>query len=338
MWLSLGVSALVSVALAMPFDVKEQIQPITLTAYDDNFARNSMLPLSGAAYSKNPQQCLTNVFKGTLKRQIEVKCDGFKGDTCSGFTAVLPTQKAIVISFRGTDAFLQLIEEVDDGLWKAKVPFPAGGNVNLYFYNAFLDVWNGGMKDDFLSLKNQYPGYALWVTGHSLGAAMASLCAGYIVSVGYYDKNAVKLVTVGQPRIGDSTWAKWHDANVPYSVRVVHSHDVVPHLPLEDMGYSHHMTEVFFKGDMKTSSSFVVCEADESKSCSDGNLTDLSITDHLHYYEHDVSGYGEAGCTGNKVEEKKEQKQEVLKSKGQLNARKLIEAIRRKVHLKNNKH
>ncbi|CAJ0939757.1 unnamed protein product, partial [Mesorhabditis belari] len=294
MWISLGVSALVSVALAMPFDVKEQIQPITRVVYDDDLARNSMLPLAAATFSKNPQHCLTNIFKGTLKRQIEVKCDGFNGDTCSGFTAVLLTQKAIVISFRGTDAVLQLIEELEEA-FKAQVPFPAGGNVNLYFYNAFLDVWNGGMKDDFLTLKNQYPGYALWVTGHSLGAAMASLCASYIINVGYFEKNDVKLVTFGQPRTGDATWAKWHDENVPYSVRVTHSHDIVPHLPFGNMGYNHHMTEVFFPTDMKVSSTFVVCAADESDSCSAGITTGLTVNDHLHYYEHHVSGWGQAG-------------------------------------------
>lgn len=27
-----------------------------------------------------------------------------------------------------------------------------------------MAIWNGGMKDDFLSLKNQYPDYALWVS------------------------------------------------------------------------------------------------------------------------------------------------------------------------------
>ncbi|CAJ0582758.1 unnamed protein product, partial [Mesorhabditis spiculigera] len=131
---------------------------------------------------------------------------------------------------------------------------------------------------------------------------MASLAASYISATGLYEKALIRLVTLGQPRTGDAAWAKWHDTNVPYTLRITHSHDMVVHVPVELMGYSHHMSEVFFKGDMGSGATYTLCEADDSKSCSDGNLTDLSINDHLHYYDKDVSGYGEAGCTGNGAE------------------------------------
>ena len=36
------------------------------------------------------------------------------------------------------------------------------------------------MKGDFTSLLNSYPTYQVWVTGHSLGGAMAILAANYI--------------------------------------------------------------------------------------------------------------------------------------------------------------
>ncbi|VDO90153.1 unnamed protein product [Heligmosomoides polygyrus] len=35
-----------------------------------------------------------------LKRQVTVQCDGFRNDTCSGFTAVFHDKKAIVLAFR----------------------------------------------------------------------------------------------------------------------------------------------------------------------------------------------------------------------------------------------
>lgn len=40
--------------------------------------------------------------------------------------------------------------------------FPGGGHVCSYFYQAFLDLWNGGIRDDFLSAKNANPEYELW--------------------------------------------------------------------------------------------------------------------------------------------------------------------------------
>lgn len=38
-------------------------------------------------------------------------------------------------------------------------------------------MWNGGLRDDFLSLKNSYPDYEYWFTGHSLGGSLATLAA-----------------------------------------------------------------------------------------------------------------------------------------------------------------
>jgi hypothetical protein len=52
---------------------------------------------------------------------------------------------------------------VADELWDKMVKFPGGGHVGYYFYNAFMDIWTKGMKDDFLILKNAFPTAELWV-------------------------------------------------------------------------------------------------------------------------------------------------------------------------------
>ncbi|VDO11131.1 unnamed protein product [Haemonchus placei] len=79
---------------------------------------------------------------------------------------------------------------------------------------------------------------------------MASLAASYIEKVKLYDGNLIKLVTFGQPRTGDDVFAKAHDAQIPYSFRIVHGHDNIPHNPLNGFRhYRHHKSEVrhFFK-------------------------------------------------------------------------------------------
>jgi hypothetical protein len=69
--------------------------------YSETFARTKALPLSAAAYDDNPQACLTNALNGALlKRQLQVHCDASLTDTCSGFTAVSHTDRAIIIAFR----------------------------------------------------------------------------------------------------------------------------------------------------------------------------------------------------------------------------------------------
>ena len=54
------------------------------------------------------------------------------------------------------------------------------------------------------------------ITGHSMGAAMASLCAGYIAKMGFFSTNKIKLVTFGQPRVGDLAYASYIDSVVSF--------------------------------------------------------------------------------------------------------------------------
>ncbi|PIO74991.1 triacylglycerol lipase [Teladorsagia circumcincta] len=135
------------------------------------------------------------------------------------------------------------------------------------------------------------------VTGHSLGGAMASLAASYIVAAKLVPANNVELVTYGQPRTGNKDFAAAHDSQMAYSYRVTHWRDIVPHVPPEHLeGYRHHKSEAFYHNDMKAGASFKVCDADEDKNCSDGLDITVSIPDHLHYFNIDVSEYGEKGC------------------------------------------
>lgn len=136
-----------------------------LASYTDAFARNQMLALASAAYSSNPQHCLDSKFTNAkLKRQIYVKnCALLSNDVCSGYTAVLNNDKAIVISFRGTQGFFQLISEANKSVFESQMAWIAGGKVSKYFGDAFTKVWTSGMKDDFAALLAQYPGYEVWV-------------------------------------------------------------------------------------------------------------------------------------------------------------------------------
>lgn len=54
--------------------------------------------------------------------------------------------------------------------------------------------------------------------------------------------------------------------------------------------------QVWYNNDMKIGQSSVLCSSEEGKACSDRNLFDLSITDHLHYFDKYISAYGVGGC------------------------------------------
>ncbi|KAK6746648.1 hypothetical protein RB195_000116 [Necator americanus] len=266
--------------------------------YTDDIGRGKFFPLAAAAYSATPQDCISNKFRNaSLVDRFVGICDPDPYDSCAGFIALLHDDNAIVISFRGTNRFVQLLEETRLSAFHRKMSWVAGGYVSAYFHEAFLAVWNGGIGESLAKLQQIYPTYQIWVTGHSLGASMASLAASYIVTSGSINGDRVRLITYGQPRTGDFTFATVHNNQIPYSFRVVHWRDIVPHILMKDFeGYWHHKSEVFYQYGMGKGSNFTVCDADESSECSDRFYLALSIYDHLHYFDVDVSQYGSNGC------------------------------------------
>ncbi|VDM75849.1 unnamed protein product [Strongylus vulgaris] len=235
------------------------------TAYTDNFARMTMYPLSAAAYSNDPIKCAKIIDPDAKEvEQVTIYC----GDenTCSGYTAVLPSKNVIVIGFRGSKTKKQALSIVAKTIatkrcrWKADT-----GQVAKYFYDAFDGIWNSTssetrMGDNVIRLVKDYPSHDIWITGHSLGGALAALAASYIVESGIVPNgDKIRLVTFGQPKVGDRNFAnllnkrvkkinrkwfflKYQNFKIKYSFRVVHHHDLVVRIPL--FFYTHQRTEV----------------------------------------------------------------------------------------------
>lgn len=161
----------------------------------------------------------------------------------------------------GTSGFLQLVIEVGQTAFTSARDSPVGGKASSYFLDIFNKVWKNGLYEELLALKQQYPSYQLWVTGHSLGGALAALAAGSAAKEGIYPSANIRLYTYGQPRTGDVAFAKAIEQlvssvprkssrlcrlfQVPESYRVTHKQDIVPHVPPQGFfGYRHHKTEV----------------------------------------------------------------------------------------------
>ncbi|KAF8383094.1 hypothetical protein PRIPAC_72236 [Pristionchus pacificus] len=272
------------------------LQQSAAARFNEDTARSIMLPISSAAYSDKPQACLSSQLKtAKLSKQVSLKCDYFKKDTCSGFTFFDETRKVIGIAFRGTSDTSQLIAEITDTIFDSKVDFQDGGKTSKYFNDAFMDTWNGGLGDDFLALAAKYPSYTVWVTGHSLGGALASMAAAHISANKIASKDKIVLYTFGQPRTGDQKYADIHDDLVT-AFRVTHSKDIVAHIPPQFMNYEHHTSEVWYDNDMAAGASYVVCGKQEDKRCSDKHVFNTSPDDHTHYYGKEVSEWGHDGC------------------------------------------
>jgi hypothetical protein len=116
----------------------------------------------------------------------------------------------------------------------------------------------------------------LLVTGHSLGAGVATLGMFHLQRKGY---NVVQSYNFESPRVGNQAWSAAFQIAFGRDVpvfRVTHSTDVVvrvpPQLEILNLGfdYKHVASEVFFPGQDKNTN--VICETAEDRRCADREL------------------------------------------------------------------
>ncbi|EPB80276.1 triacylglycerol lipase [Ancylostoma ceylanicum] len=115
-----------------------------------------------------------------------------------------------------------------------------GGHISLYFNKTFHTIWQGLEHRVYMYIY-EHPDWDIWIGGHSLGGALATLATFFLVHSKLVQPDAVKLMTFGQPRVGDKAFADAFDNEVGYAYRVVHSRDIVPSIPRS--GYWHQGAE-----------------------------------------------------------------------------------------------
>lgn len=148
-----------------------------------------------------------------------------------GFVAA--DDKAIIVSFRGTepDKIQDLL--ADARLHKVDGPF---GEVHRGFQNAFLLVKDDmyAAIDKFRNADNPQP---VFVTGHSLGGALAVMATAYCLTD---DRPVDGLYTFGQPRVGNEDFVEGFKAALgSRHFRFVNNNDTVTRVPPRVFGYAH---------------------------------------------------------------------------------------------------
>jgi hypothetical protein len=128
-----------------------------------------------------------------------------------GFVAVSDAFAMVV--FRGTDSIATWLT---DGriIQLPRRPYP--GLVHRGFADALEAAW-----PRIVAMLPALGSRALYVAGHSLGGALATLAEGLPVRAAY---------TYGSPRVGNLAF---YDGYTPVNYRFVNNNDLVPHVPIE---------------------------------------------------------------------------------------------------------
>ncbi|CAM0910946.1 unnamed protein product [Alopecurus aequalis] len=149
-------------------------------------------------------------------------------------------RRDIVIALRGTCTVLEWAENVRAGLVPATTDAAVAEapKVECGFWNLYKTAGDGSpslsemVVSEVRRLLKKYDGeeVSITVTGHSLGAALAVLIADELAG----QKSAptpVAVFSFGGPRVGNRAFAERVEARGARVLRVVNTHDVVPHLP-----------------------------------------------------------------------------------------------------------
>jgi predicted lipase len=80
-------------------------------------------------------------------------------------------------------------------------------------------------------LVKNYKVNKILLTGHSLGAALASINAIYLAMSSEYGSIPIEVYNFGSPRFANGNLAQYVNLKVPHHYRMVHNRDIVPHLP-----------------------------------------------------------------------------------------------------------
>lgn len=147
--------------------------------------------------------------------------------------------------------------------------------------------WDQGMlfsgKDGDTNKKMNMP--TIFVSGHSLGAALATFCALEMKLVLGIDD--VRVITFGSPRVGNSIFAEWYKETIPQNFRFTHNRDMIPSLPPTYMGFSHIAQEIWLVDVVPSRTLVGVCDGTgEDPKCHRGACSFgfcSSLTDHLLY-------------------------------------------------------
>ncbi|MEM7344107.1 MAG: lipase family protein [Chloroflexota bacterium] len=191
--------------------------------------------LANLAYYSNEDKIKSDLSSWGLPTYHLLDAEGTQG-------IIATNDETVIVAFRGTE-----FDQIEDVITDADVRLVPGpkGLVHSGFKQAVDVVW-----DEMLAKIDEYQGKtvdgtrvttqakSLWFTGHSLGAALATLAVARLRLE--MDRGVFGLYTFGSPRTGNPEFSSALNTDFkPYIFRFVNNNDVVTRVPLRKMDYSH---------------------------------------------------------------------------------------------------
>lgn len=197
----------------IPKNLRKSLAADWDSSKDESWPVTGTLALCSKIAYLDQEEAKSN-FRNLGFRQIEP----ISVDSMAGY--VLTIGNVAVVVFRGTDDFDDWIVNINMTTTQTKHGAPHKG-----FQNAYLTI-----KPKVISALRRFKPKHVWVTGHSLGGALAVLCAFDLATNENWDIHG--LMTFGQPMVGDKTLAtSINQILSPKFAHFVNELDIVPRIP-----------------------------------------------------------------------------------------------------------
>lgn len=152
--LSFLAAALANVNVTATFDMTQGLRNVGLSA---------------AAYC-DPASYMTRSYKGNAAGFIATNTIVDSKTDTQGFIGYMPSTSQIYVVFRGSESISNWATNLDaiTTSYPAKYGCPGDCQVHKGFFQAEQTVIQS-ILTNVGTLRNKYPSYSIWVTGHSLG-------------------------------------------------------------------------------------------------------------------------------------------------------------------------
>ncbi len=233
-----------------PNDIRELTPPNLRYQYFEHWTENRFQPVDHLAavntwwlaeaslLAYSDEGFIARAFDAAGLTQAGFRTASVNGSSTQCFVAYGPG--LVLVAFRGTEVkdFWGGVRDWITNLQAALVPDGFGGRVHAGFQRGLQEVWDElcAALAPVLAQEPASPG--VWLTGHSLGAALATLAADRALQERSFPVRG--LYTFGSPRVGDAAFARRvdHGPLKSRAFRFVNHLDIVPRVP-PPWGYRH---------------------------------------------------------------------------------------------------
>jgi triacylglycerol lipase len=192
---------------------------------DKSIIKNALFLLACCGQTRN----LGNRFRFVIPKKVGYRLVRIfrlpKRYGWEAFGYLLESEQNLMLAFKGTS--IRLFDlSIDLNLYQTSFPYVRGVGKTHEGFTYLYSLLREQILAEIQRLARRQPKRELYITGYSLGGALATLAALDIATHSPF--HHPKVYTYASPRVGNPTFATAYNQKIRESIRIVNVHDYIP--------------------------------------------------------------------------------------------------------------